>query len=181
MFIDKENIYDKIRSCDYHFPTSIQLSLEAKDFIRKIFRIDPRKRPKVNELLDHPFLTKYDKERIQLCKPPIPNKPVKNTFSLFMNKSNNLNSNNRNVYSFNNRCSCNNLAALNSNSPIVKPIVSNELSNSLKKINCLNNQLPIGKENIQLNGINDDIKKNYVIPNHFESKNCFIIDDLSYL
>lgn len=33
---------------------------DAKDFIRKILVLDPKKRPILDELLDHPFMQKKD-------------------------------------------------------------------------------------------------------------------------
>lgn len=67
---NKEIIYEKIKNCEYHFPITIQLSYEAKDFIKTILQINPRKRPTADDLIHHPFLTKLDKERVQLYQPP---------------------------------------------------------------------------------------------------------------
>ncbi|KAK8880876.1 hypothetical protein M9Y10_003574 [Tritrichomonas musculus] len=72
---DKEIIYEKIKNCEYHFPITINLSNEAKDFIKSILRLDPHKRPTASDLVTHPFMTKLDKDRVQLFRPPqIPQK-----------------------------------------------------------------------------------------------------------
>lgn len=68
--LDRDIIYRNIRNADYRFPTAINLSYEAKDFIKATLRVDPRKRPTAIDLMTHPFLTKYDKECIILYNPP---------------------------------------------------------------------------------------------------------------
>ncbi|KAK8847184.1 hypothetical protein M9Y10_019767 [Tritrichomonas musculus] len=78
--IDKEVVYEKIRSGDFRFPTQFSLSYEAKDFIKSTLRIDPRKRPSAIDLLTHPFLIRIDKEQVQLYKSP-PKLPL-NSFNL---------------------------------------------------------------------------------------------------
>lgn len=66
----KELTYEKIKAGEYHFPIDIQLSYEAKDFIKSILQLNPRKRPKADDIINHPFLTKLDKIRVVLFKPP---------------------------------------------------------------------------------------------------------------
>ncbi|KAK8843147.1 hypothetical protein M9Y10_025343 [Tritrichomonas musculus] len=53
-------IYEKVKNCDYCFPPNIPLSEEAKSFIQSIFVIDSKQRPKVIDLLKHPFLAGND-------------------------------------------------------------------------------------------------------------------------
>lgn len=65
---DQDTIEEKIKNCDYRFPQVNPISLEAKDFIEKIFQIDPKKRPALIDLLEHPFLTKIDKKKIRLYR-----------------------------------------------------------------------------------------------------------------
>lgn len=68
----KEGICEQIKKCDYCFPFGIQLSYEARDFIMSILRIDPERRPKAKDLLNHPFLKKKDHSK-QIPN-PIPNR-----------------------------------------------------------------------------------------------------------
>lgn len=65
----KEITYENIKNCDYNFPSKIFISSDAKDFIKAVLQIDPHKRPTAIELLNHPFLTQTDTERIQLYNP----------------------------------------------------------------------------------------------------------------
>ena len=62
-------IYENIKNCQFTFPTDINLSYEAKDFIKSILKFDPNKRPTAYDLLKHPFIKKHDSEPIQLYKP----------------------------------------------------------------------------------------------------------------
>jgi polo-like kinase 1 len=48
--------YEKIRKGQYSFPEQIKLSEDVKNLITKIFNLDPKKRPTLDEILDHPFL-----------------------------------------------------------------------------------------------------------------------------
>lgn len=65
----KELTFEKIKNCDYHFPSNTNISNEAKNFIKSILKIDPEKRPTAFELYNHPFLTKIDEESVQLYNP----------------------------------------------------------------------------------------------------------------
>ncbi|KAK8845792.1 hypothetical protein M9Y10_020713 [Tritrichomonas musculus] len=67
--IKKENVYEKILDCDFHFPSNINISEEAKNFVTSILKIDPSKRPTAFDLFDHPFLTKIDHEKVELYNP----------------------------------------------------------------------------------------------------------------
>lgn len=51
----------KVQSGKYHMPQNI--SSEAQDLISKILIVDPRGRITINEVLQHPLITKYDKAR----------------------------------------------------------------------------------------------------------------------
>lgn len=157
--VSKKDIQDKIKNCEYCFPTNLQLSDDAKNFIKSIFRIDPRKRPTANKLLEHPFLTKIDKEKVKLYES---NKPIqKKLFSYTSSQS------------LNNRYNCFYLGNTNSK-PIVKPIVSNDLAQSLKKFN-FNNVVNHSKEYSQMNEFG------FTIPSHFVVKYSFYYDDLCFL
>lgn len=129
---ENDFIYEKVKNCDYNFPQNVQLSPEAKSFIDSIFTVDPNRRPKAIDLLKHPFMTKYDIEKVQLFK---------------------------------------------SNQNSIKPI-QKDASNSIKKYGF---EKVYGKENDQLNGSNFDLKKNFIIPNHFVIKYSFYYEDLGYL
>ena len=48
--------YEKIRKGHYSFPEQIKLSDNVKNLLTKIFNLDPKKRPTLNEIIDHPFL-----------------------------------------------------------------------------------------------------------------------------
>ncbi|EFA04647.1 serine/threonine-protein kinase polo [Tribolium castaneum] len=47
--------YSRIKKCEYHFTTTI--SPAAKSMIMLMLQSDPKSRPKVTELLQHPFIT----------------------------------------------------------------------------------------------------------------------------
>ncbi|KAL0233635.1 hypothetical protein PCE1_002148 [Barthelona sp. PCE] len=66
-FIDVDEISTmrRIREIDYEFPLKIPVSDECKDFISRIFHINPLKRPKAEELLRHPFILKFKKTHQQ--------------------------------------------------------------------------------------------------------------------
>lgn len=67
----KEATFENIRNCKYHFPSKIDLSFDAKDFIKSIFQIDVRRRATAIDLVEHPFLTDYDEDidKVELFKP----------------------------------------------------------------------------------------------------------------
>jgi len=54
---DLKSTYRRIRTNDYSFPEDIHMSAEAKDLIIKILNLDPSKRPKIDEIMAHPFLS----------------------------------------------------------------------------------------------------------------------------
>lgn len=168
--IDREVIYENIRNCDYRFPSKIQLSYEAKDFIKSVLKLDPKRRPTIFELLDHPFLTIYDKEKVQLYRPPIIQKTIKN---------NRLNSNANKIGPLNNCFNKNLLRGSYNNNyiQIVKPKFQKELASSLKKNDLINDL----QENRQSNALNQNDKKSFVIPSHFVVKYCFCNEDVGYL
>lgn len=65
----KDIIYKNILSCNYCFPTKIQISQEAKNFIKSILKLNPKERPTAADLSNHPFLTKLDTELIEFYRP----------------------------------------------------------------------------------------------------------------
>lgn len=54
---DLKSTYRRIRMNDYSFPEHVPISLEAKSLIRKILNLDPSKRPTIDEIIKHPFLS----------------------------------------------------------------------------------------------------------------------------
>lgn len=160
---EKEVVYENIKKCDYHFPSQIQLSYEARDFIKLILRLDPWRRPAATDLLTHPFLTKNDIEKIQLYKPPIIETINKTKFNSNIHKIGSLNNPNLLRKSY-------------KGIQIVKPKYSNQLASSLKKPE-LNNLLNYPQENGQSNVLNTNEKKNFIIPTNFVVKYCFCDED----
>lgn len=67
--IRREIIFDKIRNIDYHFPSKVFISPDAKRFITSILRKNPHKRPTASDLLNNVFLAKIDRQFVQLYKP----------------------------------------------------------------------------------------------------------------
>ena len=72
-FDDKNNdiLFQKILKCHIEFPkkSKVIISENAKDLIRKILQPEPEKRIKLEEILEHPFLTygnKKYKEKIRM-------------------------------------------------------------------------------------------------------------------
>lgn len=61
----KSITFENIKNCDYDFPQNIKISLNAKDFIMTIFKVDPKWRPSAAELMKHPFLTSIDDKTTQ--------------------------------------------------------------------------------------------------------------------
>ena len=57
---DEKKIYEKIKSLQYSFPESYNVSKEAKDLIKQILVLDPSKRPNLEQILNHTFF-KLDK------------------------------------------------------------------------------------------------------------------------
>lgn len=51
--------YSKIKNCEYHFPYQVAIPDEAKDFIRNVLVLDPKKRMSIMEMLAHPFLKSF--------------------------------------------------------------------------------------------------------------------------
>lgn len=53
----RSETYEHIKKCQYQFPPELNLSNNAKHFIRSILQINPELRPTAYELLQHPFFT----------------------------------------------------------------------------------------------------------------------------
>jgi polo-like kinase 1 len=49
--------YGKIKACKYSFPENVQINEHAKNLIQKILVLEPQKRPTLDEILAHPYLT----------------------------------------------------------------------------------------------------------------------------
>lgn len=52
------NIYSKIKRVDYHIPNTVSMS--ANDLISNILIYEPEKRYTLNEVLNHPWIFKYN-------------------------------------------------------------------------------------------------------------------------
>jgi polo-like kinase 1 len=53
---DVKTTYKRIRMNMYSFPENVPISDAARDIITKILNTDPSKRPKIDEIMDHPFI-----------------------------------------------------------------------------------------------------------------------------
>jgi serine/threonine-protein kinase HSL1 (negative regulator of Swe1 kinase) len=62
-------LYEQIRKGQYTLPN--YLSFHAKDLIRRIFVVDPKRRITIRDLWHHPFMHKYDREFGYLEKPSL--------------------------------------------------------------------------------------------------------------
>ncbi|KAK7204078.1 Serine/threonine-protein kinase plo1 [Myxozyma melibiosi] len=51
-------IYRKIKAHEYQFPDGVDISPEAKDLIQALLSKDPKARPSLDEIVDHPFFYK---------------------------------------------------------------------------------------------------------------------------
>lgn len=47
--------YEKIRKGSYKFPETVKLSEKVKNLIKKIFQLDPSKRPTLDQIMEDPF------------------------------------------------------------------------------------------------------------------------------
>jgi len=54
---DVKLTYKKIKACNYSFPDTIPMSDAAKSLISRILNLDPSKRPTLDEILQHPFMS----------------------------------------------------------------------------------------------------------------------------
>jgi len=57
---DVKATYKKIKANSYSFPENCTISTECKNLIKAILNSDPSKRPKIEEIEKHPFLTKNE-------------------------------------------------------------------------------------------------------------------------
>ena len=53
-----EATYERIRQGHYRFPRSARLSRKFKNLVRKIFQLDPLKRPSLGQILEDPFINR---------------------------------------------------------------------------------------------------------------------------
>ncbi|CAD8174723.1 unnamed protein product [Paramecium pentaurelia] len=54
---DVKTTYKKIKACQYTFPDHVVISDNAKNLITKMLVLDPSKRPTLDQILQHPFMT----------------------------------------------------------------------------------------------------------------------------
>lgn len=177
-FIGSANnsIYDNIKNCRFNFPLNIPLSLEAKDFIKSILKLDPTKRPSALDLLKHPFMRKYDPCQIQLYHPlqpiqkvqssPIP--PQSNHKSLLPTKSSQSKIDQISPQS----------SYPNDNYEATKPNAKPQQTNDahvepFKKLNF------IESKDVKNNG-SQSPQKTFTIPIHFVVKHSFLREDMAY-
>ncbi len=52
---DVKTTYHRIKTNSYSFPDHVPISDSARNLISRILNLDPTKRPKLDEILDHPF------------------------------------------------------------------------------------------------------------------------------
>lgn len=57
---DVKTTYRRIKANAYTFPEHIKISDTSKNLITKILNLDPTKRPTLDEILEHPFLSKQN-------------------------------------------------------------------------------------------------------------------------
>jgi len=56
---DPKSTYRRILKNNYAFPSSVAVSEDAKDLIKKILVTDPSQRPTLDEILQHPFIKNH--------------------------------------------------------------------------------------------------------------------------
>lgn len=181
----KQITYENIKNCQYRFPSAIQISNNAKDFIRTILRIDPDRRPTATDLLNHPFLTTFSTDPVNLNQPVndalkdiySPTRFIPSPLSIKSNiRDTNLNSN------------------LNFNSNVPGPLrpriplpPKNNLYSPILPVRNLDNDNLDSKINnystktTKINDYKPNFKKTYNLPNYFVSKISFHNKDLIYL
>lgn len=187
--ISREIVYEKIKNCVFNFPSSIQISYEAREFIKSILKFDPSKRPTASELLIHPFIKKYDPEPIQLYKPiqanpqiqsftpsptkrrPMPTPSMKDNVAKYGKALPQTPSNNR--YGITRR-------SPNIDSPLCRRILDDS-DDIIKKPSYLVGQVQSDYENKEANNSSSNYRKNFSIPNNFVTKHLFIKKDLCYM
>lgn len=57
---DVKETYKKIKNIEFTYPTNIYVSEEAKDLINKLLKLNPMERLKIDEIKQHPFMTKIN-------------------------------------------------------------------------------------------------------------------------
>ena len=72
----KSITFENIKNCDYDFPLNVTISLNARDFITTIFKVDLKWGPNADELMKHPFLTTIEESSIQSSN--LPNDQIQN-------------------------------------------------------------------------------------------------------
>ena len=161
----KEATIENIKKCLFYFSQKVPLSNEAKDFIKLILKDDPKERPTAKDLLNHPFLTKKDSDKVQLYKSY--HLPQLNRIPNSIQKVQIIDNNKKLPQIIN--PSARSIRAQS-------PRASNLNLNLNSKISCC-----CPSESKHLNNIYSDIKKMFVIPSHFISRYCFHKDNLCYL
>lgn len=204
----KEAVYESIKNCIFNFPSHIQLSSEARDFIKSILKFDPNKRPSALDLLKHPFITKYDSEQIQLynsiksfqkvnksspyiqCyqKVQSPTKFIsannsdydrKRSISSMVNDNSPKSGQMAHQFSPSSKLYGPRRRCPNMNSPIFLSRPTDDNESSSKKSILITQN---AYENNDTNNLSiSKLKKNFSIPNSFVAKHCFLKDDLCYL
>ena len=56
------NLHENIVKGDYKFPKTVKFSLQGLSFLTSCLQFDPKKRPSIFELADHPYLQMEDLE-----------------------------------------------------------------------------------------------------------------------
>lgn len=175
----KEAIFENIKKCIFNFPSQIQLSFEAKEFIKGILKYDPLKRPTAIDLLKHPFLLKYDSEKVQLYNPiqkvhsylkyPAVNEVHPKRSLSSINSFINQNPVQTTTTRLSNLCIANGFSSKNS-----------DHSDSSLKNSPLTGNMQCTRDNYESNGSASYVK-NFTIPRTFVTKFYFFRNDLCYL
>lgn len=58
---DVKATYKRIKQGTYTYPEGTEISIQAKDLIARILKLDPKRRPSIDMILDHPFFHRGNK------------------------------------------------------------------------------------------------------------------------
>ena len=87
--------YEKIRKGSYKFPETVKLSEKVKNLIKKIFQLDPSKRPTLDQIMEDPFLNSGEGIPKTMHISTLAMTPTKSMIEQIMTKSNAIKSSGR--------------------------------------------------------------------------------------
>lgn len=61
---DVKETYKRIKNIDFSYPSNIYISEDAKDIINKLLKLNPSERLKIEEIKQHPFMTKMNPPKL---------------------------------------------------------------------------------------------------------------------